>query len=237
MTICYEGRKSKTAERALFYVRWYKAMKRRCVKFMVGMLVLFVAVSISSAGLVYVGTYEYSARVVGYGEQDVDSDGDGGTGPIAYTTSSIQGDGIKNDDTKCALFSTGDFLQDEDGEYGEIVFDLEDDYYISSVTSYHYLRSEWWGVGAVKFYYSSDGTNYTLVGSDGSDEKGDPARTVSRTMDYNDVQARYIRLRMYRAFGDHMPLNEVEIDATAVPEPATIGLMLLSLIGLLRRER
>ncbi len=29
MTICYEGRKSKTAERALFYVRWYNVQANR----------------------------------------------------------------------------------------------------------------------------------------------------------------------------------------------------------------
>jgi len=207
------------------------AMKKKNFEVLIGVFVFVLLCNYVSADLVHVGTYQYTTYPGNYGESY-------NTPPYKgpYDTNSVQGDGAKDDDLDTALFSGTNFESDSDGEYAQITFDLEGDYCIADVTSYHYLRSEWWAVGAVKFYYSTDGTNYVFVGSDGTDQKGDPAQLVSRTMDYGDVQARYVRMKCYRAFGDHLPLGEVEIDATAVPEPATIGFVLLGLVGLFRKK-
>ncbi len=200
-----------------------------------GLVISFlIFVNTGIADLLHVGTYEYS--------QAPDSFGDAGNaGPIVYDSSSIQGDGDTSR-TKTALWSSNDNL----GSDGiTITFDLENLYYISSVKTLQRVDA-WWGIGPVDFYYSVDGQNYTFVGTDGEyfhTTEWIDDRIKERSMNYNDVQARYIKLQVHScqpAPGEssnwHLPLSEVEIYGSAVPEPTSIGLVLLGLVGLFRRR-
>lgn len=193
-------------------------------------MVLGIGAGVASASLVHVGTYTYSQAPDGFGSANGDKDN---AGPIAYTTSSIQGDGDTTF-SNSAGWNNGNNQLHTNGI--TITFDLGSNYYVSEVTTKHYTKG-WWGTGPVNFYYSTNGTDYTSVGSDGTNQSShDDLGVLTRSKDYSGAEARYIKLQCHSVNWYHLALSEVEIDAAPVPEPATIGLMMLG-FGFLHRVK
>lgn len=193
--------------------------------------VVALQIAIASADMVHTGTYTYSQAPQGstsWMAGDYQN-----AGPIDYTTSSLLGD---SNTSVVALWANG---SNQIGSNGVIItFDLGSDYEIGTVTTSHHCPG-YFGVGAVDFYYSTDGQSFTLAGIDNrvnTPTSGD--NYYSRTFDFGGTEAQYVKLHVHSAPWFHLTLGEVQIDGTPVPEPTTAAMILLGGVGaLIRRKR
>ncbi|MFC4992224.1 discoidin domain-containing protein [Rubritalea tangerina] len=121
----------------------------------------------------------------------------------------------------------------------EITFDLGTLADITSVSLYSYVYTSF-ALGAPDDFnlsFSTDGLSFT------------PQNTINTNFTYTTGQqfittnlsqtARYVRLNIDgdTIGGDKYSLTEIQIEGTAIPEPSTSGLLLLSASALLIRKR
>lgn len=203
-------------------------------KIVLSVLVFSVFVSVTFAELINVGSYAFSteASKLTYWGGDVAT-----TDSIAFLKDPTGTPGdlhsvLGSDDGRIASWNNGSNQISTGGV--EIEFDLQSSYKINSVSTFHTVAS-YWGIGVVDFYYSLDGESYTLLGSDGSSTS--TIGEYSRSFDYNEIEAQYLKVHVHSVAWRSLEVDSVQIDATAVPEPATMLLLAAGSLCAIRKKR
>lgn len=161
------------------------------------LLISALLVSPVLAEIPYIRTGTYSYTVVHSGAT---------TGPVTFDYNSVLGDGY----TGGALsFGSGNNELGYDGVV--FTFDLGQSYVIQDVEVFCYVLP-WYGVSSVDFYYSQDGADFTLLGSDGDYYTTTTDYVMKeRFMDYGDVSARYVKVQVHSAAWYNLRVNEIQI--------------------------
>ncbi|MBN1437457.1 MAG: discoidin domain-containing protein [Sedimentisphaerales bacterium] len=88
-------------------------------------------------------------------------------------------------------------------------FDLGDTYALDGIKTYHFLFNNWWSVGAVDFYTSDDGVNWTFLGTDGTVVQG-----YNKAWRYyrESFEARYVRVHVHSDSWSRLVITQIELE-------------------------
>lgn len=205
-------------------------------KLVMVLLAMLVLVSGTEAATLHMGTYTYLAGVP---NGDGGCLGDAGVGlnqPVAFTASSALGDGLV--EATSVAFGLGG----SDFSYVVIGFNFGGTYQIDSVDVTSFFQNEWWGMGPLAWAYTLDGSTWSTAGTMEGDWRY-PANTQTypegggfRTRSF-DVNMAVQGIALYIEDDTNWYGNLAEVQFNGVPEPATMFLLALGGLGMLRRHK
>jgi hypothetical protein len=126
------------------------------------------------------------------------------------------------------------WLADEGNVTGDLTFDFGSRYLIDTAYVWNYNSNMNYTRGAktVSLFKSVDGTNYQPVGGIYTIPIGDGSPIAGTPIALGGIDARYVRLSILSNHGDdYMGLSEVHFAGHAVPEPATLLLLIAGALG------
>lgn len=140
------------------------------------------------------------------------------------------------------IFSGFEWFSEVGSDSASVTYDLGA---ILAVSGMALWNEESSGIGNLNLFYSTDGVNFLSLASGISPTDNGAGSYLADIITFGTVNAQFIRLDMSRC---PQPVNGIfvacaigevafDVEASAVPEPATLTLLGLGLVGLIGRRR
>jgi PEP-CTERM motif len=127
-----------------------------------------------------------------------------------------------------------------------INFDLHGEYFLDTMCVWQWSAYGLASVKDVEVAYSFNGSGYTKIfGIDEFPNMGNYANQWQVRFDFNEVLATHVRLKIMDNWGyrtvpnnfAYFGINEVQFGGRPIPEPATLGLLAMGGLAMIRRRR